>query len=153
MFDFCAPVTVLEFKSQNDSFDLEEFVVNQVRTAILFLQDKTNEKEKKKDYSRFLNAYVLARYPREFLDTGPENGVVFTVDPNRPWLRWATVGYQRIVLIICRDLPIERRYYRWLLFAPSKGKKWSAFIRRLREEGNLELLAIAEQLGRRSIVR
>jgi len=144
MFDFCAPVTVLEFKSQNDSFDLEEFVVNQVRTAILFLQDKTNEK--KKDYRRFLNAYVLARYPREFLDTGPDNGVVFTVDPNRPWLRWATVGYQRIVLIICRDLPIEKRFYRWLLFAPSKGKKWPAFIRRLREEGNLELLAIAEQL-------
>ncbi|MEI6045896.1 MAG: hypothetical protein WCS37_16225 [Chloroflexota bacterium] len=52
----------------------------------------------------------------------------------------------RIVLIICRDLPIERRFYRWLLFAPSKGTKWPAFIRRLQEEGNQELLAIAEQL-------
>jgi hypothetical protein len=119
-------------------------VVNQVRTAILFLQEKT--KEKKKDYSRFLNAYVLARYPKDFLDNAPNNGIVFTVDPKRPWLRWATVGYQRIALIICRDLPIERRFYRWLLFAPSKGKTWSAFIEQLKKEGNLELLGIAEQL-------
>jgi hypothetical protein len=56
------------------------------------------------------------------------------------------VGYQRIALIICRDLPIERRFYRWLLFAPSKGKKWIAFIEQLKKEGNQELLAIAEQL-------
>jgi hypothetical protein len=144
MFDFCAPVTVLEFKSENDHFYSEDFVVNQVRTAILFLQEKT--KEKKKDYSRFLNAYVLARYPKDFLDNAPNNGIVFTVDPNRPWLRWATVGYQRIALIICRDLPIQRRFYRWLLFAPSKGKTWSAFIEQLKKEGNQELLAIAEQL-------
>ena len=140
MFDFFAPVTVLEFKSENDTFDNREFVINQIRTGILYIQSK------EKDYTNFLNAYVLARYPQKFLDNAPDNGIVFTVDPERLWLRWATVGCQKIALLVCRDLPIERRFYRWLLFAPSDSKKWSAFIHRLEEEGNQELLAIAEQL-------
>jgi hypothetical protein len=44
-------------------------------------------------------------------------------------------------------LPIQRRFYRWLLFAPSDGKRWTEFILKLKkEEGNEELLGIAEQL-------
>jgi hypothetical protein len=139
-FDFCAPITVLEFKSENDPFNNREFVINQIRTGILFLQDKSE------DYTRFLNAYVLARYPKKFLDNAPNNGIVFTIDQERPWLRWATVGCQRIALLVCRDLPIERRFYRWLLFAPSDSKRWSEFIEKLEKEGNQELLDVAEQL-------
>jgi hypothetical protein len=140
VFDFCFPFTVLEFKSENDPFNAREFVINQVRTAILFVQSKET------DYSQFLNTYVLARYPKDFLDNAPQNGIVFTLDNKRPWLRWARVGFQNIALIICRDLPVERRFYRWLLFAPSDGKKWAEFIRKLRVEGEEELLELAEQL-------
>ncbi len=140
IFDFCAPTTVLEFKSENDPFGIREFTANYTRTAILFLQSK------EEDYSLFLNAYVVARYPKEFLDNAPANGILFTVDEKQPWLRRAIVGGQRIVLIVCRDLPIERRFYRWLLFAPSDGKKWKEFVRRLKTEDEEELLGLAKQL-------
>lgn len=148
LFDFCSPTTVLEFKSENDEFNAREFVVNQVRTAILFLQANSKEGQ---DYSRYLNTYVLARLPKDFLDNAAENGIVFTVAEGKPWLRRAKVGFQNIALIVCRDLPIERQFYRWLLFAPSDGRKWQAFIRRLKLEGEVELLDFAKKLRPREV--
>jgi hypothetical protein len=149
LFDFCYPVTVIEFKSENDQFNVREFVVNQVRTAILFLQ--ASSKEKDADYSQYLNTYILARLPKDFLDNASQNGIVFTVDQARPWLRRAKVGFQNIALLVCRDLPIERPFYRWLLFAPSDGKKWQAFIRKLKVEGESELLEFARKLRPREV--
>jgi len=169
LFEFCAPVTVMEFKSQNDPFNVEEFVVNQTRTSVLFIQALSRAKAEQKSikderkvsgpnslklgeidalqyYARFLNVYVIARYPKDFLDLAPANGVIFELDQTRPWLRWATVGFQRVALVICRDLPLEKRFYNWLLFAPSQGKKWEAFVERLRLEGEEELLDFARKL-------
>jgi hypothetical protein len=147
LFDFCYPITVLEFKSENDEFNAREFVVNQVRTAILFLQAKSKEA----DYSHYLNTYVLARLPIDFLDKAAENGILFSIDQEKPWLRRAKVGFQNIAVIVCRDLPLERQFYRWLLFAPSDGKKWRAFIRRLKLEGEGELLDFAKKLRPREV--
>lgn len=98
---------------------------NQVRTAIFFLQ--ASSKETEADYSQYLNTYVLARLPKDFLDNASQNGIVFTVDQETSRLRRAKVGFQNIALIVYRDLSVERRFYRWLLFAPSDDKKWQAF--------------------------
>jgi hypothetical protein len=80
------------------------------------------------------------------LDSAIENGIVFTPEPGRPWLLKARVGCQYVVAVICRDLPLERRYYRWLLFAPSDSKRWERFIRRLRIENEEKLLELAQKL-------
>lgn len=147
LFDFCYPVSVLEFKSENDEFNIREFVVNQIRTAILFLQSR----EKEEDYSRYLNTYVLARLPKDFLDNAAQNGIVFTTEEGKPWLWRAKIGFQNVALIVCRDLPLESQYYPWLLFAPSDGKKWQAFIRRLVVEKQDELLDFAQKLRPREV--
>ena len=89
---------------------------------------------------------MCARYPREFIKVARQNGISFKIDQQRPWLRWARSAPQTVALVVCRDLPIEQPFYRWLLFAPVKGKKWPAFIERLYNEGNEELLKLAKRL-------
>jgi hypothetical protein len=97
-------------------------------------------------YGQFLNLYVLARYPTKFLDAARKDGIIFTPEPGRPWLLRTKIGFQNVALVICRDLPFERRYYEWLVFAPSDGKRWKTFIQRLEEEGEKKLLDIAARL-------
>jgi hypothetical protein len=169
LFEFCAPTTVIEFKSQNDQpFGVEEFVVNHTRTSVLFLQALNRAKAERKRqrlksparkrassnqdntvlefYGQFLNLYVVARYPQDFMEIAQANAIIFKPDPDRLWLHWASASFQRVALVVCRDLPLEKRFYNWLLFAPSNSKKWEAFIRRLRLEGEKELLDYAEKL-------
>jgi hypothetical protein len=46
-------------------------------------------------------------------------------------------------LIVCRDLPFDRKYYRWLIFLPSDNAKWQEFVKILFKENEkfyLELL-------------
>jgi hypothetical protein len=62
------------------------------------------------------------------------------------------VGFQRVALVICRDLPVEKRFYNWLLFAPSDSKKWEAFVRQLHLEGEIELLDFAKKLRPKEFV-
>jgi hypothetical protein len=35
-------------------------------------------------YNQFLNLYVVARYPQEFLDVAQANGIIFEPDKARP---------------------------------------------------------------------
>jgi hypothetical protein len=173
IFEFCSEVNVIEFKSQNDPFAEEEFIENNVRTGIIFLQHlrklkrglkaqhdlaKTQAEVTQllqetsplintlKEYQRFLNVYVLSRYPKDFLEEATKNDIIFTKDPKREWLWWSKVGYQKIAMVICRDLPIEKRFYKWLLFAPSDSNRWHEFVQRLENENELELLDLARQL-------
>jgi hypothetical protein len=114
------------------------------------LSKATEETELKidtlKEYERFLNVYVLSRYPKDFLEEAARNGIIFSRDAEREWLWWTTVGYQKIALVVCRDLPIEKRFYKWLLFAPSESNKWRDFIHHLEDESNAELLRLAKTL-------
>jgi translation initiation factor 2B subunit (eIF-2B alpha/beta/delta family) len=48
--------------------------------------------------------------------------------------------------VVCRSLPLDKRYYKWLLFAPAKDGKWKQFIQRLAQNGELELLNTARNL-------
>jgi hypothetical protein len=109
--------------------------------------------DKEADYSKYLNVYVVSRYPKKFLDSAAENGIVFTQEPNKPWMLRAKVACQDVVIIICRELPLERRYYSWLLFAPSDSKRWESFIRRLQDESETELLTEAERLRPKEFYR
>jgi hypothetical protein len=171
LFEFFASVNVIEFKSQNDPFTVEEFIENLIRTGIIFLQHlrklkRQAQKQREitkfaenqeveeiktkidtlKEYDRFLNIYVVARYPKDFLEEAAKNGIIFEKDPKREWLWWSRVGYQKIALVVCRDLPIEKRFYKWLLFAPSDSNSWREFIHRLKDENEHELLRLAKVL-------
>jgi hypothetical protein len=109
---------------------LREYVKNALRTYMYFLQGKD------KDFSNILSVIVTARRPRTFLAKAVERGIVFHEEPGKPWLRWGQVGFQDVVIVVCKDLPLEERYYPWLVFTPSNTDKWEAFVSKVKAEGN-----------------
>jgi hypothetical protein len=140
MFDFFRSINVLEFKGEGDRFNLREYIKNDVRTSIKFLQEKAE------DFENILNVIVCSRMPQGFLNAAKKRGVPFQPEPDKPWLWRGQVGFQNVAIIICIELPLEERYHRWLVFAPSDSRKWQAYIFELLERGDLPMLEVAEQL-------
>jgi hypothetical protein len=140
LFDFFRTASVVEFKSENDPLTLEEYIRNQIRTDIWFLQTKAGS------YDKILNVLVLARSPTKFFEIAEERGIKFNNSAERKWLWQGRVGFQDVAIVVCRELPLELKYYKWLLFAPAKSNKWKRFIRRLIDEKNIELLTLARKL-------
>jgi len=140
LFDFFRPWVMLEFKGENDQLTLPKFIINEVRTSIQFLQNKAE------DFTEILNLIVSARRPDAFFKLAKANGINFKRNKERPWLWQAQVGFQTVVVVVCRDLPLEQRYYEWLIFSPSDNQKWRQCVRALVKEGNYNLLSIVRQL-------
>ncbi len=134
MFDFFRPVNVLEFKSQGDQLDLKEYIRNQIRTDIQFLRGKELE------YRNVLNVIVSSRRPKSFLEYASQVGVAFTPEIGKPWLLRGQVGFQAVAIVICSELPLEERYYQWLVFAPTDTLKWRNYVIALFRKQNQELL-------------
>jgi hypothetical protein len=145
MFDFFRGANLVEFKSENDPLTLEEYIRNEVRTGIWFLQTGA------KNYNGILNAYVVARKPGSFFKVAETRGITFVNTKERKWLWTAKVGFQDVAVVVCNNLPLDKRYYKWLLFAPAKSGKWKQFIQRLVDERNKELLEIAIQMRPKEI--
>ncbi len=140
LFDFFRAVNVVEFKSQGDRFDLSEYIKNQIRTDLQFLQSKDQS------YTNILNVIVSSRLPRSFLEVANQHGVLFQPEPDRPWLWRGQVGFQTVVLLVCQKLPLEQRFYPWLIFAPANGRKWRKLVERLLQQGNRSLLELIEKM-------
>jgi hypothetical protein len=140
LFDFFRKSNLVEFKSEGDQLTLQEFTRNEIRTAIWFLQSG------EEDYNAILNVYVVSRLPEKFLKVAEDNNVTLSNSTERQWLWQGSIGFQNVAIVVCRKLPLEKRYYKWLLFAPVKSGKWKQFIRRLVAEKNIELLNIARQM-------
>lgn len=51
--------------------------------------------------------------------------------PGRKWLCRERFGTQEIAIVICELLPVEPKYYPWLLFAPTKSEAWRECVREL----------------------
>lgn len=138
MFDFFRTLNVLEFKSENDKFNVREYVRNEVRTGITLLHSEDT------DFGGILNVIVVSRRPRGFLTAAKKRRLFFRPQKGKPWLLVGQVGFQDVAIVVCRDLPLEKPYYNWLTFAPAGTDKWKEFVLKLLEEGNIELLEIIE---------
>ncbi len=138
---------IVEFKGQNDPFTLRKFLTNMARTALFCL------KREEVEINKVLNLFVCSRYLQEIL--GLANAVPdrpsFTNSPEQPWLWRASFFFQEVIIVVCRDLPIEPRFYDWLLFAPASTIKWWAFVRTAIQEGRRDLIEILIKLRPREV--
>jgi hypothetical protein len=114
MFDFFRPLNVLEFKSQGDQLTLREFIRNDLRADLLFLQGSDES------YLNILNIIVSSRLPQGFISLASQGGITFAPEVGRPWLWRGQSGFQDVAIVVCRDLPLEPLYYPWLI--PVNGK-------------------------------
>lgn len=137
LFDFFRPLNVVEFKSENDPLNIDEFIKNAVRVYLVYLQEPLVT------FERLLNVIITARQPREFLKTAPQEGCPFVRNKDRPWLYEGRFGFQEVRIVNCEKLPIEKRYFPWLLFAPAKSRKWRDYIVELERQNNKPLLQAA----------
>ncbi len=134
MFDFFRAVNVVEFKSENDRFNLREYAKNELRTIIRFLQGK------QENYDNILNVIVSARSPDGFLKQAREHGLAFEPEPDRPWLLRCQAGFQNVVIVVCRDLPIDQKYNDWLIFIPTDSRRWRKYLELLLLRGDIASL-------------
>ncbi len=140
LLDFFRIYNIVEFKSENDPFDEKEFVKNAIRVGLFFLQNP------KANFENLLNVIVTARYPARFFKFMAERGFIFEADGGREWQRRCKVGLQEVVIIICGEMPIEERYFEWLMFAPSDGKTWHDAIKAMVLLEKWELLERVQRL-------
>ncbi len=131
LFDFFRVANVLEFKSENDQFDLDEYIRNDTRVNQVFLQHKDLT------FADILNVFVVSRKPQGFLKIVQKRRIKFQAEAGKPWLLQGEVGFQDVAIVVCKDLPLERRYYNWLAFAPTDSPKWRRLVIRLLIEESL----------------
>jgi hypothetical protein len=125
---------IVEFKSLSDKFNPLKFLDNVVRTC-LFQQQKPEV-----PFSEVLNVYVIAFYPREFFKQMRKDKCPFRRDKKQKWLFHGNAAGHDIVIVVGRFLPVEKPYYRWLLFSQSTTAKLQEFATMLYKEGEMELL-------------
>ena len=128
---------VLDFKGQSDNLDMPKFQLNVGRTALFCSRHPQTPS------SRVLNLIVSSRYPADFLK---EAGETLTNSAERPWLWRNQSFYQQVAIVVCRDLPLEPRYYEWLIFAPAGGNVWKEFVRLLIREEQSDLLDVVKKM-------
>lgn len=130
IFDFFKPVNVVEFKSENDvTLDEREFLKNVIRVHALYIQDKILTVE------QMLNVYVSSHRPINLIKFMQEHGYDFKGTEEREWLLAGQFGLVDVAIVICEKLPIEPKYYQWLLFAPTNSKTWHDFVVKLFKSG------------------
>jgi hypothetical protein len=122
LLDFLREHNIIEFKSENDSFGIPEFSQNEARVDLHLNQIKA------KDFSTILNLFIISYKPVKFLAEARKRRIIFKGTRERPWLLRAQNGFQDVVLIVLRDLPIKEPYLSLLVFAPSKSEKWKLFV-------------------------
>ncbi len=140
LFDFFRAVNVIEFKSQNDPFNLREYIRNELRTDLQLLQSNDE------NFDNILNVIVSSREPQRFFSLAAKKGVSFKPDEAKPWLWRNQNGFQNIAIVVCRDLPIEKPYYLWLTFAPTDSLKWDAFVGEMIKQQNQPVLEVLQSL-------
>lgn len=144
-FSFFRMYNVVEFKSLSDKFNPLNFLDNVVRTC-LFQQQKSDV-----PFEEILNVNIVAFYPREFFKFMRKRGCRFRTDKNHKWLRWGNAAGHDIAIVIGRYLPVEKPYYRWLLFSQSTPEKLREFAIMLHREGEKDLLEDLVRLKPREV--
>lgn len=133
MFDFFRTINVVEFKGENDPLTVLEFRKITVRAELVFLREE-------EDPENGLTVIVSSRSPDGFLAQARRRRIPLWQEEGKPWLWRAEVGFLDVAIIVCRNLPIEQKYYNWLAFAPTDTIKWQEFVGVLYDQGEWELL-------------
>ena len=139
--DFFRKVNIIEFKSDTDRFDKEAFSTQVGRVNIWY-----GRNSKIADFADILNVIILARYQPEVFDFAQERNCPFEMVNGQDWLWTSRQGLQDVVIVICERLPIEPRYFDWLLFIPAKSEKWERFVDSLLEQRDWERLLFLKML-------
>jgi hypothetical protein len=140
LFDFLFPYSILEFKSENDTLDGSELAKNLAR-SLLFLSEN-----RRASYRQLLTVFICAERPDSLLEHFRLENLPVTTDPAQPWLLQAQFGPLQTVMVVCRLLPLERKYYDWLLFAPATSRKWREFVKMLIRNGEKALIEQVKSL-------
>jgi len=140
LFDFLLPYSILEFKSTNDDFDQFEFAKNLARTFLFFSEYKTIP------YNQLLTAFVCSEQPDSVLEHLKAEGITIEIDPTTPWLLRCRIWSLEIVMVVCRLLPLEERFYDWLQFAPATSVKWRKFVKLMLLKGEKNQLKMIMKL-------
>jgi len=138
MFDFFAKVNVVEFKSENDPLTLRKLGLNQARAWLIF------DKDPKLKLENLMSVFVCAQQPRMITRFLERKAINYRAE--QKWLLRCDLGGIEVAIVICRLLPLERRYYWWLMFAPVSSQKWANFVTMLVEQGDLEMLKVVAKI-------
>jgi hypothetical protein len=138
VFELFLPYTIVEFKSENDKFNQFEFAQILSRTLLFYA------KFGKADYDEILTLFVCARYPESLIKHLEANGIKIETDPENAWLLRTVYGTLKIAFVICRLLPLEEKFFRWLIFAPTDSIKWEEFVKMIVLEDKVEIVDFFE---------
>jgi hypothetical protein len=133
-FEFFAPYNIVEFKSENDPFDEFEFAKSLGRTLLFY------DVFKKAKYAEILTVFVCARHPDGVIEHLKVEEIKYEPVEGKPWLITGKFEKLNFVFVLCRELPLEEKFYRWLIFANSQSTEWKKFVTMLMKEQNLAIL-------------
>jgi len=139
MFDFFGKVNLVEFKSEGDDFGLPELAFNQARAWLMLAKGEVP------NINHLMSVFVTAHYPQKVLEFLQQEAAA-SYRAEREWLLRCRLGGIEVAVVVCRLLPIERKYYTWLMFAPVSSKKWQNFVTMLLEQDDLEMLKVVARL-------
>jgi len=138
MFDFFGKVNVVEFKSQNDLLTLPKMGYNQARAWLMFAKGEVARLED------LISVFVCAHLPDTVVDF--LKGKTKDFREEHQWLLRCQLGGIEIAIVVCRLLPLERRYYWWLIFAPTTSPEWKNFVTTMLEQGEREIIDQVKRL-------
>lgn len=138
LFHFFKDVTLVEFKSENDTFTDEEVAVHLARCLLLYARNKPVT------YDQMLALFVSAEKPDAVIEHFRTIGLELV--QKEEWLLTCQFGALEIAIVICRLLPLEERYFFLLPFAPATSVKWREFVTMMVEQGRLEILKLVASL-------
>lgn len=127
LFSFFRRYNVLEFKGQDDPLTEVEFVKNQVRAELLFIEIRDRGEEVAPE--DILNVIVSSRKPENFLQYAAARGYELQPERDALWLHTGWFGFHPVAIVVCRELPLAPDFYDWLVFAPARSIKWRELFR------------------------
>jgi hypothetical protein len=135
-YHFFMAYNVIEFKGADDSLTEFKYIINEIRTNLLIL----NENVKDADFDNTLNLIVCARYPERFFAFMKDKSHEFTSDATHKWLYRRKVGLQNVAIVVLRDMPLDEKYYEWLRLAPTDSPIWKELVKIAFRQQDWELL-------------
>lgn len=146
MFHFFNRWNILEFKSENDTFDKAE-LLKILSRSFLFLSEYPEI-----EYKDFLTTIVCSYYPESVIEHLELEKTKLKRTVKYPWLLRFKVWNLEVAIVVCRMLPVEEKYYQWLLFAPSTSNKWEEFVKILLKNGRYDWLDVVSRFRIKELV-
>lgn len=122
MFEFFNDINFVEFKSEGDKFTDSELSDALGRIHLFYAKDGTFT------YKQILGVFVCSHYP-EFVVEWLTEQEILPLESEHDWLLRYRIGLVRVAIVVCRSLPMQERFYRFLMFAPVTSPNWKDFVK------------------------